>query len=59
MSRRDKKRIRVNVEQSPVEIAKQAARSFDPTLSDEQIAQGLRELAGQIEAESLNGGDRP
>jgi hypothetical protein len=52
MSRRDKKRIRVNVEQSPVEIAKQTARSFDPTLTDEQIAAGLRELADEIEAEN-------
>jgi hypothetical protein len=52
MSRRDKKRIRVNVEQSPVEIAKQTARSFDPTLTDAQIAAGLRELADEIEREN-------
>jgi hypothetical protein len=50
--RRPRRRLRVDVDRSPTEIAKSTARQLDPTLTDEEIVTGLRELADQIEAES-------
>jgi hypothetical protein len=46
------RRVRVDVDRSPVQIAVETARQFDPTLTDAEIAQGLRELADQIEREA-------
>jgi hypothetical protein len=51
-TKRGPRRILVDVERSPTEIAKETARSFDPTLTDAEIVAGLRELADEIEAEA-------
>jgi hypothetical protein len=51
--KRPSRRIRVDVDADPVEIAKRTARELDPTLTDAEIVAGMRDLADRIEAASV------